>query len=70
MVKLALIPCILDAFHFRELRHMLTVIREAVLAQRGSGKMGGRCGRMGGGINIGIYPSHTNTENTMDSMEI
>ena len=47
MVKLAQKPGILDLFHFRELCHMLTVIREAPLAQRGSGRMGGR---IGGGL--------------------
>lgn len=35
LVKLAQTPSVLDLFHFRELCHMLTVIHEAVLAQRG-----------------------------------
>lgn len=35
LVKLAQTPSILDLFHLRELCHMLTVIHEALLAQRG-----------------------------------
>lgn len=35
LVKLAQTPSILDLFHLRELCHMLTVIHEAPLAQRG-----------------------------------
>lgn len=45
LVKLAQKPSILDPFHFRELCHMLTVIHEALLAQRGVWQNG--WGRMG-----------------------
>lgn len=46
MAKLAPKPGILDPFHFRELCHMLTVIHEALLAQRGVWQNGWevRCG--------------------------
>lgn len=51
-MKLAQKPSFLDPFHFRELCHMLTVIHEALLAQRGGlaeWVLGG--GRENGGVN-------------------
>ena len=69
--KLAQKPSILDPFHFRELCHMLTVIHEALLAQRGvwQNRWGCEGGRVG--INIGIYSSRRkNMEDTMDSLEV
>lgn len=54
LVKLAQKPSFLDPFHFRELCHMLTVIHEALLAQRGGlaeWVFGGGGGRENGGVN-------------------
>lgn len=51
-MKLAQKSSFLDPFHFRELCHMLTVIHEALLAQRGGlaeWVLGG--GRENGGVN-------------------
>lgn len=71
MAKLAQKASILDPFHFREPCHMLTVIHEALLAHGGVWqKSWGVWVDEGGGTNIGIYPSHTNTEDTMDSLEM
>lgn len=53
-MKLAQKPSFLDPFHFRELCHMLTVIHEALLAQRGGlaeWVFGGGGERENGGVN-------------------